>query len=54
VTKHEVFKSGMFDLIVDFCHLGPKSRANHLDHFRTLNVIGLALGLPKIWKGVAL
>jgi len=29
-AKHEVCKSSMFDLRVDFCHLDPKSRANHL------------------------
>jgi len=34
VTKHEVCKSGIIDLRVDFCHLDSKSRANHLEHFR--------------------
>ena len=45
--KKQVCKSGMFDLRVDFCHLDPKSRANHLEHFMTLNVIGLGLGIAK-------
>ena len=47
LEKHEVCKSDMFDLRVDFCHLDPKSRANHLEHFRKLNVTGLGLGIVK-------
>jgi len=47
VQKHEVYKSDMFDLRVDFCHLDPKSRANHLEYFRTLNVTGLGLRIAK-------
>ena len=51
MAKHEVCKSGMFDLRVDFCHLDPKSKANHLEHFRTLNVTSLGLGIAKNMKG---
>jgi len=51
VAKHEVCKSGMFDLRVDFCHFAPKSRANHLEHFRTLNVTGLDLGIATNLRG---
>ena len=47
VAKHEMCKSEMFDLRVDFCHLDSKSRANHLEHFRTLNVTSLRLGISK-------
>jgi len=47
VAKHEVCKSGKFDLRVDFCHLDPKSRANHFEHFGTLNVTSLGLGIAK-------
>ena len=52
LVKQEVFKSGLFDLRVNFCHLDEKSRANHLEHFRTLNVTGLGLGIPKNLIGV--
>jgi len=51
VAKHEVGKSGMFDLRVDFYHLDPKSRANHLEHFMTLNVTGLGLVIAKNLRG---
>jgi len=51
MAKHEVCKSDMFDLRVDFCHLDPKSRTNHLEHFRTLNVTGLGLGIAKNSRG---
>jgi len=50
VAKHEVCKRGMFGLRVDFCHLDPKSRANHLDHFKTLNMTGLGLGIAKKYE----
>jgi len=52
LAKHEVYKSDMFDVRVDFCHLDPKSRANHLEHFKTLNVTGLGLGISKNLRGV--
>jgi len=48
-----VCKSDMFDLRVDFCHLDPKSRANDLEHFRTLIVTGFGLGVAKTWRGAA-
>jgi len=51
LEKHKVCKSDMFDLRVDFCHLDPKSRANHLEHFRTLNVTGLGLRIDKNMRG---
>jgi len=47
MTKHEVCKSGMVDFRVNFCHSDPKSRVNHLDHFRTLNVTCFGLGIVK-------
>ena len=49
--KKEVCKSGMFDLRVDFCHLDLKSRANHLEHFGTLNVTGLGHGIATNLRG---
>ena len=51
MAKYEVCKSGMFDLRVDFCHLDPKSRANHLEHFRTLNMTSFGLGIAKGLRG---
>jgi len=54
LAKHEVRKSNMFDLKVDYCHLDPKSRANHLEHFRTLNVTSLGLGIAKNERGCTL
>jgi len=51
LAKHKECKSGMVDLKVDFCYLDPKSRANHLDQFRTLNVTGLGLGIAKKLRG---
>jgi len=51
LEKHEVCKSGMFDLRVDFCHLDPKSRANHLEYFMTLKLTGLGLDIAKNLRG---
>ena len=51
MAKHEVCKNDMFDFIVDFCHLDFKSRANHLEHFKTLILIGLGLVIAKNLRG---
>jgi len=52
LEKQEVCKSDMFDLRVNFFQLDPKSRANHLDHFRTLIITSFGLGIAKNLRGV--